>query len=71
MNCLETQSGEITYLYRLRNNSRRRSSIRINDEKLFEDDNNYIDYFLEIGVKPEIFKENFLYTSSLNDLNQN
>ena len=70
MNCLETQSGEITYLYRLRNNSRRRSSIRINDEKLFEDDNNYIDYFLEIGVKPEIFKENFLYTSSLNDLNQ-
>ena len=31
------------------------------EKKFFEDDNNYIDYFMEIGVKPEIFKYNFLY----------
>ena len=31
------------------------------EKKFFEDDNNYIDYFMEVGVKPEIFKYNFLY----------
>ena len=35
----------------------------------FEEDNNYIDYFIEIGVKPEIFKQDFLYESSINELN--
>ena len=34
-----------------------------------EDDNNYIDYFFEIGVKPEIFNQNFLYESNINELN--
>ena len=34
----------------------------------FEEDNNYIDYFIEIGIKPEIFKESFLYESSINEL---
>ena len=72
MNSLKIKSTEITYPYRLsRHSKRNNSSIRIkDDEKFFEDDNNYIDYFLEIGIKPEIFKEDFLYSSSLNDLNQ-
>ena len=30
-------------------------------KRYFEDDNNFIDYFLEIGVKPEIFKNRSLY----------
>ena len=34
-----------------------------------DDDNNYIDYFLEIGVKPEIFNQKFLYETSINELN--
>jgi len=34
------------------------------EKKFFEDDNNYIDYFMEIGVKPEIFKFNFLYEAN-------
>ena len=33
------------------------------EKKFFEEDNNYIDYFIEVGVKPEIFKNNFLYES--------
>ena len=34
------------------------------EKKFFENDNNYIDYFMEIGVKPEIFKFNYLYKSA-------
>ena len=34
------------------------------EKKFFEDDNNYIDYFMEIGVKPDIFKFNFLYEAN-------
>ena len=30
----------------------------------FDGDNNFIDYFLIIGVKPEIFKNSYLYNSS-------
>jgi hypothetical protein len=30
------------------------------EKKFFENDNNYIDYFMEVGVKPEIFRNNFL-----------
>ena len=42
------------------------------EKKYFEDDNNFIDYFVEIGVSPEIFKNHFLYNSeSLNDINVN
>ena len=33
------------------------------EKKFFEEDNNYIDYFMEVGVKPEIFKNNYLYES--------
>jgi hypothetical protein len=33
------------------------------EKKFFENDNNYIDYFMEVGVKPEIFRNNFLYES--------
>ena len=42
------------------------------EKKYFEDDNNFIDYFVEVGVKPEIFKSSFLYNSkSINDINSN
>ena len=40
------------------------------EKKYFEEDNNFIDYFVEVGVKPEIFKNNYLYDSeSINDIN--
>ena len=40
-------------------------------KRYFEDDNNFIDYFLEIGVKPEIFKNRTLYESDdPEDINQ-
>ena len=40
-------------------------------KRYFEDDNNFIDYFLEIGVKPEIFKNRILYESDdPEDINQ-
>ena len=32
-------------------------------KRYFEDDNNFIDYFLEVGVKPEIFRNKILYES--------
>ena len=41
------------------------------EKKYFEDDNNLIDYFVEVGVKPEIFKSTFLYSESINDINSN
>ena len=42
------------------------------EKKFFEDDNNYIDYFMEIGIKPDIFKFNFLYESKTPDeINEN
>ena len=38
----------------------------------FDGDNNFIDYFIVIGVKPEIFKNSYLYnSSSIDDINQN
>ena len=41
-------------------------------KKYFDEDNNYIDYFLEIGAKPEILKYNYLYDSeSIDDINDN
>ena len=41
-------------------------------KKFFDEDNNYIDYFMEIGAKPEIFKYNYLYdSSSIEDINDN
>ena len=40
------------------------------EKRFFEEDNNFIDYFVEVGVKPEIFKNNYLYDSeSINDIN--
>lgn len=45
-------------------------SISETEKKYFEEDNNFIDYFVEVGVKPEIFKNNYLYDSeSINDIN--
>ena len=37
------------------------------EKKFFEDDNNYIDYFMEIGAKPDIYKFNFLYEAKTPD----
>ena len=38
----------------------------------FDGDNNFIDYFMVFGVKPEIFKNSYLYNSnSINDINNN
>ena len=34
------------------------------EKKYFEDDNNFIDYFIEVGVKPETFKSSYLYQSN-------
>ena len=50
------------------------SNINISEteKKYFEEDNNFIDYFVEIGVKPEIFKNNSLYNSkTISDINNN
>ena len=33
--------------------------------------NNFIDYFLVIGVEPDIYKNDWLYENNLNDLNKN
>ena len=42
------------------------------EKKYFEEDNNFIDYFVEVGVKPEIFKNKYLFNSeSINDFNAN
>ena len=42
------------------------------EKKYFEEDNNFIDYYVEVGVKPEIFKNNYLYnTESINEINSN
>ena len=42
------------------------------EKKYFEEDNNFIDYFVEVGVKPEIFKNKYLFESeSINDINSN
>ncbi len=37
------------------------------EKKFFEEDNNFIDYFMEIGAKPDIFKFNFLYEAKTPD----
>ena len=42
------------------------------EKKFFEEDNNFIDYFMEIGVKPDIFRFNFLYESkSVDEISEN
>ena len=68
---LKIKSTEINYPYRLSKHSKRGNSISVkNQSNFFEEDNNYIDYFIEIGIKPEIFKQNILYnSSSLEELN--
>ena len=42
------------------------------EKERFESDNNFIDYFLVLGAKPEIFKNNYLYNSdSIDEINNN
>ena len=42
------------------------------EKKYFEEDNNFIDYYIEVGVKPEIFKNNYLYNAeSISEINSN
>ena len=53
--------------------SQTQSEMVIEFQKRFfeEDDNNFIDYFIEIGVKPEIFKNKILYESEkIEEINQ-
>ena len=46
--------------------------IEVQKRFFVEDENNFIDYFIEIGVKPEIFKNKLLYESEdIEDINQN
>ena len=73
---LQLKSSGIGITFRPKRPSRgsrkeRKSSIRTKEEtKFFDEDNNYIDYFLEIGINPIKFKENFLFnSSSLNEIN--
>lgn len=68
---LKLKSTEISYTHRISQYIKRENSLRTkNDTKFFDEDNNYIDYFIEIGVKPGIFKEDFLYSfSSPNEIN--
>ena len=40
-------------------------------KRYFEDDNNFIDYFIEVGVRPEIYKNKVLYEADdPDDINQ-
>ena len=40
------------------------------EKKFFSDDNNFIEYFIEIGVKPELFNQKQIFKStSINDIN--
>ena len=42
------------------------------EKEAFDGDNNFIDYFMTIGVKPEIYKNSYLYNSnSISDINNN
>lgn len=66
-----TIKNKDTYPYRQSKHIKRENSIRTKEEtKFFDEDNNYIDYFIEIGIHPSTFKEEFLYNSSLNEINQ-
>lgn len=47
------------------------SNIAEIEKEGFDGDNNFIDYFMIIGAKPEIFKNSYLYNSSLADINSN
>ena len=69
---LNLKSSEINYTYKLSKPEQKENSSRTKEEsKFFDEDNNYMDYFIEIGIKPEMFKEEFLYKfSSSNELNE-
>ena len=47
------------------------NNISETEKKYFEEDNNFIDYYVEVGANPEIFKNNFLYSDSINYINSN
>ena len=54
------------------NESNPNNDISESEKQYFEEDNNFIDYFVEVGVKPEIFKNKYLFESeSINDINTN
>ena len=41
-------------------------------KRYFEDDNNFLDYFIEVGVRPEIFRNKILYDiDNIDEINQN
>ena len=47
------------------------SNIAEIEKEGFDGDNNFIDYFMILGAKPEIFKNSYLYNSSIADINSN
>ena len=65
-------SSQVNIIHKINKKEQKEFSIKIKDEiQIFDEDNNYIDYFIEIGLQPEIFKEEFLYNaSSLNALDE-
>ena len=66
---IKRKSKEISNTLRLSQILRKNLTIKAKATiQNFDEDNNYIDYFFEIGVNPEIFKQNFLYESSINEL---
>jgi hypothetical protein len=67
---LNNNEGNI--VHKLSKRNKKDFLMKLNDEmQLLDEDNNYIDYFIELGVKPEIYKEKFLYdASSLNEIDQ-
>ena len=67
---LNNNEGNI--VHKLSKRNKKEFLMKLNDEmQLLDEDNNYIDYFIELGVKPEIYKEKFLYdASSLNEIDK-
>ena len=66
---IKRKSKEISNTLRLSQILRKNLTIKSKTTiQNFDEDNNYIDYFFEIGINPEIFKQNFLYESSINEL---
>ena len=69
---LNLKSSEINYTYKLSKPEEKENSSRTKEEsKFFDEDNNYMDYLIEIGIKQETLTEEFLYKlSSPNELNE-
>ena len=65
-------SSQVDIIHKINKKEQNQFPMKIKDEiQIFDEDNNYIDYFIEIGIQPEIFKQEILYNaSSLNVLDE-